>query len=351
MRTAFAHPWLLVTLIPLLGLIVLAVRAHWLRCRALNALGPGLARSVQPERLGDSLRNACLLAGLFLLAVGIAGPQWGWDWEQAAAPGRDVVVVLDRSRSMLAEKPNRLQRGRTALLDLVDELKKRGVGQRLALVVFAAEAKLVCPLTRDYDHFREAVAAIDPDITDPELDAESGAISGTRIGRALHLALEARGASTGCDILLLSDGDDPARDGEWRDGAEAARQAGVPVLAIGLGDPDRATIVPAPSSADGRTFLQHNGKPVESRLEEGPLREIANITAGAYEPARTQTAPLGAIYLKWIASRPVREENEEALPVHRQRHMWFLTPAILLLAAATLLGMRMRDLNPSRSDV
>ncbi len=77
--------------------------------------------------------------GLIALILGTSGPQWGRDWDQSAAPGRDLVVVLDCSRSMFAETPSRLERAKTALLDLCDALKKRG-GHRVALVVFAGSA-------------------------------------------------------------------------------------------------------------------------------------------------------------------------------------------------------------------
>src|SRR5207248_5851262 len=133
-------------------------------------------------------RGLCLTLGLLAIVLGTAGPQWGRDWDQSAAPGRDLVVVLDCSRSMWAETPSRLERAKTALLDLCNEMKKHG-GHRVALVVFAGSARLACPLTHDYDHFRESVEAVDTDAPDPEIAPGPGAQSGTRIGAALHKAL------------------------------------------------------------------------------------------------------------------------------------------------------------------
>ena len=115
------------------------------------------------------------------------------------------------------------------MLDLAETMKKHG-GHRLALVVFAGRAKLACPLTHDYDNFREAVDAVDTEAPDPELEPGPGAASGTRIGAAIHEALLAHDPRPQFhgdrDILLLSDGDDPAHDGEWREGAaERANRA------------------------------------------------------------------------------------------------------------------------------
>ena len=152
--------------------------------------------------------------------LGTAGPQWGRDYTQSAAPGRDLVVVLDCSRSMFAETPRRLQRAKTALLDLVEAVKHQG-GHRLALVVFAGRARLACPLTHDYDHFRTAGESVD---TNAPTRNSNPALAPFR-ARALARRSMKRcwpttraGISGAHDILLLSDGDDPAHDGECAKG-------------------------------------------------------------------------------------------------------------------------------------
>jgi len=233
---------------------------------------------------------------------------------------------------MLAETPSRLERDRTALLDLVQATEKRG-GHRLALILFAGRARLVCPLTHDYDHFRSALDNLEARPAEPELAPGAGDESGTRIGLALHEAVLAhdnrfQGAR---DILLLSDGDDPARDGEWKYGALEARDQGIPVQTIGLGNPDQASPIRV-----GGIVLMHEGTEVRTRLEEAPLREIAELTRGTYIPGRTRTLPLGQIYLDLIASKGEREHTDDALPVYQQRYAWFLLPAFGLLILATL---------------
>src|SRR5690348_16689815 len=103
----FAHPgliWILV-LLPVLG--GLGVWSRRQRLRVLARLGNvGMLETLPPARWRPWwLRGMCLLLGLAFLLVGAAGPQWGRDWEQSAAPGRDLVVALDCSRSMFAETP------------------------------------------------------------------------------------------------------------------------------------------------------------------------------------------------------------------------------------------------------
>src|SRR3712207_2009265 len=117
---AFAHPWLLWSLVLLPGLGLLALRGRRRRRQALALLGD--VRSLGAVRAGGRrarlLRGSFLALGLTCLGLGAAGRQWGRGWEEAAAPGRELVAVLDCSRSMLAEAPSRLERARAALLDL-----------------------------------------------------------------------------------------------------------------------------------------------------------------------------------------------------------------------------------------
>jgi len=338
LRHWFAYPLAFVLLAVLIGLAGLALWARRRRRLALARVGsPTLLSLLAPTPTRSAWRRGFYLTlGLVLLVLGSAGPQWGRDWDAAVAPGRDLVVVLDCSRSMLAETPSRLERARKALLDLAQEFQKRG-GQRVALVAFAGRPRLVCPLTPDIDHFREAIARIEPAGLDPALTPERGATSGTRIGLALALAVQThdprfRGAR---DILLLSDGDDPARDGEWRQGALEASAHGIPVYTVGLGNPDsdQASIIP---TAEGP--LLQDGNPVRTFLDETPLRDIARLTDGRYIPAHTRTLPLGRVYLDAVAGQPQRAADDDNLPLYRPRYHWFLLPAFGLLVLALSLG-------------
>jgi Ca-activated chloride channel family protein len=234
------------------------------------------------------------------------------------------------SLSMLARdvpgptSDSRMGQAVTALQDLANAAEKRG-GHRLALVVFASRAKVVCPLTQDYDHFRETLGQLDP--LDPllEIGPVEDSESGTRIGSALLEAvklLREAPAPGYQDILLLSDGDDPAQDEEWRLGVEAARKDKIPIHTVGLGDPSRPSPIPIPGAGD----LRYHGELITSRLEERPLEEIALRTGGTYTPARTSALPLA----EWLSIG--RELREDSFPVFKQRYAWFLALALCLLA-------------------
>jgi Ca-activated chloride channel family protein len=339
LRNLFARPALLGCAAAAVVLAALFLFARYRRRRALAALGglPGLRRQLQLRPGVRAWRGVCLLAGVLLLAVACAGPQWGRDYGESRAAADDLVVVLDLSRSMNAEQPSRRERAVRLLRDLADALERRG-GRRVALVVFAARPMLLFPLTQDYDHFRDRlkqVAGDDLPPLNPEPDAPFR--SGTRIGAALRLALEALDPARAARqaILLVSDGDDPeAADEEWLEGALAARARGVRVITAGVGDPDRPRTIP-----DDGDVLRFQGEVVHTRLNETLLQEIARRTGGAYLPAHTHALPLGTLVLN-LLEQPAEPTgpDDDGLPVYQQQYAWFLGPALLLLLLSLLLN-------------
>jgi Ca-activated chloride channel homolog len=341
-RNWLARPeWLwLLAVLPALGLLGLWARKRRRRAMALLGGGMAFADALTRSRKRGPWLFLCLWIGLTLVAIAAAGPQWGRDWNQSATRGRDLVIVMDLSRSMLAEPKSRLERAKEAALDLVERVRERG-GHRLALVLFAGHAKLVCPLTHDYDHVRKIVEEIDGRYLDSALWPEDEAPSGTRIGEARVVAVNAH-AEEGVgmrDIILLSDGDDPAEDDEWERGIHAAREKEIPIHTVGIGD-GKPRAIPFGEGEE----LYHDGDKVLTKLEEKPLREIAHRTRGQYVPLGTGSYPLGELYLSRIAPGGEYEHRADVLPVYHQRAAWFLAPGIALLALSLFLdeGRRLR---------
>jgi Ca-activated chloride channel family protein len=334
LRHGFAHPlsFTLLALLPVLGVVALLAWRRRRRLLARFGVRPVVRILTIIGARTRGLRGTLWVSGMLLLVAGIAGPRWGRDWEQSAAPGRDLVLVLDLSRSMLAQDvlPNRAERAKQALKDLTDTVQRHG-GHRLGLVAFAAQARIVCPLTHDYDHFRAALDDLDANHLHRDLrPTGKDALSGTRIGAGLRMAVEAhdprfRGAQ---DILLISDGDDPARDSEWLDGMAEARRHRIPVHTVGVGDPE----VGSPISVRGVEVL--------TRLEEQPLETIARLTGGKYTPARTHDLRLGELFLERIEPGTPHEEVDDVLPVYRQHYPWFLGAAFVVLSLEMIMGQR-----------
>jgi len=317
------------------------------RRRAGNAIGrPAALVALRTHpRPGRRWIGAAYPLGWVALILGLAGPRWGASDEPGVAVGRDIVVVVDLSRSMLAKDmaagdDARWQAARDAVLDLTDAAGRRG-GHRIGVVVFAAKPLLLVPLTTDYDHVRAVVADLDGRHPPPECrpGADPAVVSGTRIGAALAAAVAAHDPRFpgSQDIILLSDGDDPRDDREWRRGIDAARAADIPVHTVGIGHPDAETVIllddgflEAPPKADQPPDV------VRTKLREEPLTQIAAETRGQYLPARRDVPPLGEFFRTRIEPYPSRVFGDDALPQPKDRYAWFLAVALVLFGVGWL---------------
>ena len=119
----------------------------WLRQRkeAVESLGLNYLAGVAIRRM------VMVWFGFAFLILALARPRYGHETVMVEQKGRDIVVVLDASRSMYANdvSPNRMARAQWELV----ELSKRLRGDRVGLVVFAGGAYPRMPLTRDYAVF------------------------------------------------------------------------------------------------------------------------------------------------------------------------------------------------------
>ncbi len=158
----FEHPTILLLLWILPGVAALLVYAQRKRAAAARRFvaDPMVAR-LMPQLGGPRpwIRGTLIVLGLALLIVAAARPRFGEYYEKVVQRGVDCFVLLDVSRSMLAEDvaPNRLER---AKLDVRDVLKKLA-GDRVGLIVFAGKPVVKVPLTTDDGFFREVLDDVD----------------------------------------------------------------------------------------------------------------------------------------------------------------------------------------------
>jgi Ca-activated chloride channel family protein len=336
--THFARPALLAVLLIVPLLAILGWRAEVWRRRALSQLGSSRqVRELEMRRQRNRFwSRLALQLGLALLILAAAGPQWGRDWEASTAPGRDLILVIDVSGSMTAEQPSRLDLVRRAVADLLASIRQRG-GHRIGIVLFAGRPQIVCPLTQDYDHVENVMDQLDELRLDPDLGPGPRGPSGTRIAAGVQEAMLARDEHSAgvCDVLLFSDGDDPASDGEWEYAVPVAKGEGIPISVVGVGDPVQDSTIPTPDGPQ----RDRSGRIITTRLEEDKLRKIAQETGGQYIPARRTTVPLGTIYRESIATLPRRDQSVDALPTQKAQYRTFLMPALFLL----VVGLTRRD--------
>ena len=211
----FLNPVWLFSLWILPPLAVAFVAARKRRSARLALLGESARLAA---KRGDRVFHAQLslvVAALALAFVALARPWWGERQERTFVSARNVLVLLDVSRSMLARdvRPSRLERAKADLSDLAHDLE----GDRICLVAFRADAQTLCPFTSDTGFFLEALEGAGPD---------SAARGETDLGSALGAAVAAfRGREADHNaILLLSDGEDLS--GTAADAARRCAEAG-----------------------------------------------------------------------------------------------------------------------------
>ncbi|MFO7725995.1 MAG: VWA domain-containing protein [Oceanipulchritudo sp.] len=333
MMPLFAEPlWLPGGVLAVLFLLVLFLLAERSSRRRLERFaGSELAGRLTGSHSRRRLWIKHSLAGLavLLLAGSLARPQWGADWEKAETSGIDIMIALDTSRSMLAEdiSPNRLERSRLAILDLLESVQ----GDRVGLIAFAGNAFLQCPLTLDYQAFRQTLAAIDTD-TIP--------VGGTDLASAIDEA-EAYFEKSGNErlLILITDGEDLEDSGIRR--AREAGEAGTRILTVGVGSTS-GELIPV-RSPDGQTdFLRDaSGKPVSTSLDASTLRELAEVSNGLYAPLGNGSG-LQRVYEFSLAQSEDSERREMLQRIPIERYQWPLALALVLIVIETLLTTRRR---------
>lgn len=329
----FAEPrWLWLTLLACIALILLHRYAAWSRSRDLGRLAipevlQNLLHSHSPRK--RIFKQTLLVIAVAAIGIALARPQWGEQTEVTETMGQDILFLIDCSQSMMAGdiRPNRLTRAKYAVMDFV---QKHGQG-RVGLVAFAGQAFLLCPLTYDYEAFRDAVTS---------LDDRSIPVPGTDMGRALDEAFLAMEKLDRRKIMvLLTDGEDLQKTGikQARDLAEKEVQ----VFTIGVGTSAGSQIQTITPQGATEFVKDPSGKIVVSHLDEQTLRDIAQITHATYQPL----GALGEGMAKVLLHIEAPSKSSRFTPTRKYGVDRFHLPValvILLLVMESLLGTRRR---------
>ncbi|MGE4564640.1 MAG: VWA domain-containing protein, partial [Victivallaceae bacterium] len=301
-----------------------ALRRRKLMARLLGsrANDPAFATVSLSKR---NIRFLLLLVAFLLLLVAAARPWWGTRAIPYTANSRDVLVLFDVSKSMLATDvaPSRLKHAQY----LLSELIRNNRGDRFGLVAFAGDAYLECPLTGDKTSLMQYV---------DELSPETVPLGGTNLERALNVAAAAFEAAEGNfrAVVLITDGDE--LDGNSRQAVEALKKKHIPLLVIGLGDPAVPALVPEP---DGSFKRDAGGELVKTRLAEKELRELALSTGGLYVRSTAGDSGLSALESR-IKSLIPAETSGGMRSVPIERFPGFLAAALVLLLGFFLISER-----------
>jgi Ca-activated chloride channel homolog len=299
--------WLLLILLPLLALerwrltsILPSLRAIWGEPRA--------ASWRFRKRMAAALRSVAAAA----LVLALAGPVSGLRATRTWTVGLDVAILLDVSQSMnaLESGSTRLERAKREARSLMDRMR----GGRFALCVFKGQAATLFPLTDDSGSIDEFLDSAGSRL----LTAQ-----GSDIAAGVEEALRSLNTNSGSAraIVLFSDGE--ALSGDLSEAAEAARAAGAPVHAIGMGGDED---VPVPD---------RNG--VRSKRDRAALRLLCQSAGGIYADEENRASVL-ALYERLEA--PLSPRGGRSATFKRvDASLPFILLACLALALSAIAGM------------
>jgi Ca-activated chloride channel homolog len=319
----------------LIAVVLLGVYVFWAigrKKKLLNLFGdlPLLLKNAPYISFARQRTKAVLvLVGLAFVCVALARLQFGTHLEKLKREGIDVIVAVDLSNSMLARdmKPNRLEKAKQELRSIIDRLQ----GDRIGLVAFAGEAFIQCPLTMDYAAARLLLSI---------MDQNTVSVQGTSLSSAIESARQAFAQQEKKHkvLVLLTDGED--HEGNAIEAAKEARQDGVRIYTVGIGNPVGDPIPVMDRQGNQVGFKKdRNGEVIVSKLDEVTLEKIALETGGKYYSATSGELELDKIFDE-ISSMEKKELEGTLVTRYDDRYQWPLLMAILLITAEFFISER-----------
>ena len=323
----FASPhylWLLTLLVPMTAYYVWRTLQGGAAIRISSVAG--LVRA--PKSLRYYLRHLPFVlraAAFALLVVALARPQRIEQNVHTSSEGIDIVMAIDVSASMLARdfQPDRI----TAAKQVAGSFIADRYGDRIGLVVFAAEAFTQSPLTTDQSTLQTLLSRVRSGVID-----DSGTAIGTGLATAINRLRESEAKSK--VIILLTDGVNNRGQIAPLTAAEIARAQGIRVYTIGVGTRGSAPYpaVDIYGQPTGGTVMA----PVE--IDEKTLGAIAERTGGRYFRA-TDNAKLKAIYDEINQLEKSKVEVTERVAYHEEFLLWVVAALAALLAEMLLANL------------
>lgn len=324
----FEHPFWLAGLVLVPVLVAVFAYAQRLKKQKLAMIGdPVLVKSLMgtfsPARY---LRKFSLaLLALVCLVLAAANPQLKGTGLNQGRQGLDVMLIMDVSKSMLAQdiKPNRLERSRQVMSLLIDKLSNN----RLGMIWFAGRAYLQMPLTTDLSAAKLFLQNAGPDAVPTQ---------GTVIGEALRLA----GSSFNNKeqkykaVILISDGED--HDPEALEVVEQLVESGVMINTVGVGSVEGTSII---DPSTGESKKDANGNVVISKLNEEQLRNLAVKGNGTYVYLQDPSAAAQTLSDQLEGIEKKQLENSDTVQ-YNSYFYWLLPLALLLLLVESFISER-----------
>jgi Ca-activated chloride channel family protein len=314
-----AYPWLLVVL-PLPFLVRWLVPAYRERREGLRVpFLPRIARLTGQEPTAGAVVprggwvHAVAAVGVWLCVVAsLVRPQWLEPPISRTVPVRDLMLAVDLSGSMgtkdFTDASGKTADRLTAVKQVLDDFLARRKGDRVGLIVFGNAPFAQAPFTRDLAVCRELLTETRVGMAGPK----------TAFGDAIGLAITVFDRSDLSEkvLIVLTDGNDTGSQVPPEKAAAVAKDKGVVVHTVAVGDPKAAG---------------------EDKLDEDALKRVATATGGTYSHAGNR-AELEAIYER-LDALPTREAQTVTHRPRRDLFQWPLAAGFALSLVPSVVGL------------
>lgn len=231
-----------------------------------------LSLFIQSKKRSKKKKIIFQMIVIFGLILSYAGPQWGYKYKKRKQKITEIILLIDVSTSMLAEDlgVSRLLYVKKEVLKFLDTLE----GQRIGLVAFAKDTKIISPLTTDIDSLKLYLKA---------LSTKSVPRQGTEISQALRISQSLFSAVSGADkaIILISDGE--LHENEIQKEGNLLNKKNLWIFTLGVGG-EKAVPIPIKGS-EGEPFdYKRNsyGDLVLTQFNSKSLERLSKLANGKY---------------------------------------------------------------------
>jgi Ca-activated chloride channel homolog len=329
----FEHPAFLILLLLIPVLIAATLFISRLRKKQWQAFVASRLRHQllrTPSGTARWISLICLLLALGMFVIALARPQKVNELQAERSRGRNILIALDLSRSMMTRdvKPDRLSQAKALCYEMIDAMPS----DRIGLIGFSGEPFLFAPLTVDHDGVKETIQ---------QLDTDSIPVNGSSIAKALKKSIETlketRQKSNG--LILISDGEETIDEMDAL--ASQLKKSNIFTFIVGVGT-EQGDNVPNPEAKDG-LHRDSSGRPVLSRIQTDALRKLARDSGGRFVVA-TSGADIPAMVHEATRGLDSFEQTGPSRLVAEEFYQWFLLPGLLLMMASVIAATRWRKI-------
>jgi len=272
------------------------------------------------------IKERLIFLSLIMIIFAASGPMIGTRLAPIERKGIDLVFALDVSKSMNAEdvKPNRLQKAKFEISQIISQLK----GDRVGIIVFAGSSHLYLPLTTDYDAARLFLDKIDTNMIPTQGTALSSALQ-TGINAFIEDEVKYK------VLVLITDGED--HEGRAVDIAKEAGSKGMTIHSVAVGT-KAGSLIPVYTVNGKREYKRDSsGKLITTVINEEILKDISNAGNGTY--IRFENNPGNFIdLLAAIEGMDKRKINAEIFSEYQDFYQLFASLSLFFFLIGLLMG-------------